>query len=37
LAGDGEAWIDAARALGGNPDGDAVDRALELHSARVAA
>jgi hypothetical protein len=37
VEGDGEAWIDTARALGGNPDGDAVARALELHSARVAA
>jgi hypothetical protein len=36
LAGDGEAWIDAAKALGGDPAGDAVARALELHSARVA-
>ena len=35
-AGDGEAWVDAARALGGSPDDDAVARALELHSARVA-
>jgi len=35
--GDGEAWVDAARALGGAPDGDAVARALDLHSARVAA
>jgi hypothetical protein len=34
--GDGVAWVDAARALGGAPDGDAVTRALELHSARVA-
>lgn len=29
--GDGEAWVDAARALGGEPDGDAVARALALH------
>jgi hypothetical protein len=35
--GDGEAWVDAARALGGEPDDDAVMRALERHSARVAA
>jgi hypothetical protein len=35
-AGDGEAWVDATRALGGNPDGDAVARTLALHSARVA-
>jgi hypothetical protein len=34
--GDGEAWVDAVRALGGAPDADAVARALELHSARVA-
>lgn len=33
---DGAAWVDAARALGGSPDGDAVAHALELHSARVA-
>ena len=37
LAGDGDAWVDAVRALGGAPDDDAVARALELHSARVAA
>jgi hypothetical protein len=37
LAGDGDAWVDAARALGGDPDEDAVARALELHCARVAA
>jgi hypothetical protein len=36
LAGDGDAWVDAARALGGAPDDDAVARALALHSARVA-
>ena len=35
-AGDGEAWVTAARALGGSPEDDAVARALELHSARVA-
>jgi hypothetical protein len=34
--GDGDAWVDAARALGGAPGEDAVARALELHSARVA-
>ena len=34
--GDGDAWVDAARALGGKPDGDAVARALDRHSARVA-
>jgi hypothetical protein len=37
LAGDGEAWVQAARALGGGPDADAVAGALERHSARVAA
>jgi hypothetical protein len=37
LGGDGEAWVNAARALGGAPDGDTVARALERHSARVAA
>ena len=34
--GDGEAWVDAARALGGAPDDDAVARALAAHCARVA-
>jgi hypothetical protein len=34
---DGAAWVDAARALGGTPDADAVARALARHSARVAA
>jgi hypothetical protein len=34
--GDGDAWVAAARALGGKPDGDAVARALDRHSARVA-
>jgi hypothetical protein len=37
LADDGEAWLDATRALGGAPGGDAIARALGLHSARVAA
>jgi len=37
LGGDGDAWLDAARALGGTPDGRAVARALEQHSARVGA
>ena len=36
-AGDGEAWVDAARALGGDPSADAVTSALARHSARVAA
>jgi len=35
--GDGEAWVDAARELGGRPDPTAVQRALDAHSARVAA
>ena len=35
--GDGDAWVAAAHELGGDPDGDAVTRALRLHSARVAA
>jgi len=35
--GDGAAWIDAARALGGSPTDGEVASALELHSARVAA
>jgi hypothetical protein len=35
--GDGEAWVEAARALGGSPSEDAVAHALALHSARVAA
>ncbi len=35
-AGDGEAWVDAARALGGTPDDDDITRALARHSARVA-
>ena len=34
--GDGDAWVAAAHALGGEPDNGAVARALELHSARVA-
>jgi len=35
-AGDGEAWVEAARALGGDPDDAAVADALARHSARVA-
>jgi hypothetical protein len=35
--GDGEAWVEAARALGGAPSDDAVRDALERHCARVAA
>jgi hypothetical protein len=33
---DGEAWVDAARALGGAPEPAAVDAALAAHCARVA-
>jgi hypothetical protein len=33
---DGAAWIDAVRALGGDPDAAAVAHALALHSGRVA-
>jgi hypothetical protein len=33
--GDGDAWIDAARALGGDFDDDAVADALARHSDRV--
>ena len=36
LDGDGEAWVEAAWALGGDPADDAVTRALQLHCARVA-
>jgi hypothetical protein len=35
-AGDGDAWLDAACALGGEPDTDATAHALARHSARVA-
>jgi hypothetical protein len=35
-AADGEAWVDAARALGGDPSDDDVSRALDRHSVRVA-
>jgi hypothetical protein len=35
--GDGEAWLDAVRALGGEPDDDDTARALALHCDRVAA
>jgi hypothetical protein len=34
--GDGEAWVDAARSLGGDPARPDVERALERHLARVA-
>jgi hypothetical protein len=36
LDGDGDAWVEAARSLGGAPDENAVAHALRLHSARVA-
>ena len=36
-SGDGEAWIDAARALGGEPTGDEIAAALRLHVARTEA
>jgi hypothetical protein len=35
--GDGEAWVDAARAVGGEPGEGEVAEALARHSARVAA
>ena len=35
-AGDGEAWVDAARALGGTFTDDDARRAVELHSGKVA-
>jgi hypothetical protein len=35
--GDGEAWVQAVKDLGGTPDDDAVARALVRHCARVAA
>jgi hypothetical protein len=34
--GDAEAWLDATRELGGDPADEQIQRALELHSARVA-
>ena len=34
--GDAEAWIEAARALGGEPDGDAIKLAVDRHTARLA-
>jgi len=34
--GDGNAWVEAARALGGQPTGDEIASALDLHFARVA-
>jgi hypothetical protein len=35
--GDSDAWLDAVRALGGEPGDDDIARALALHSDRVAA
>ena len=35
-AGDGDAWVEAARALGGTPSGEVVERALAWHCGRVA-
>jgi hypothetical protein len=34
--GDGDAWVEAARALGGEPADTAVQRALARHRARIA-
>ena len=34
--GDGNAWVEAARALGGQPTDDEIASALDLHFARVA-
>jgi hypothetical protein len=34
-AGDGEAWIDAVRSLGGSPEADDVAQAIERHLVRV--
>ena len=33
--GDGEAWIAAARSLGGDPNGDEIATAVRLHVARI--
>jgi hypothetical protein len=33
--GDGDAWVDAARSLGGDPSGDEVAAALQGHAARI--
>jgi hypothetical protein len=33
--GDGEAWVDAVRRLGGDPDATAVTRALATHASRL--
>jgi hypothetical protein len=37
VSGDGEAWLDAVRSLGGEPADDDIERALALHCGRVAA
>jgi hypothetical protein len=34
--GEGDAWVDAARSLGGDPSGAEIDVALTRHSARIA-
>jgi len=34
-AGDGEAWVDAVRLLGGDPAPDTVERALAVHASRL--
>ena len=34
--GDGDAWVEVARALGGSPSGEAVEHALAWHCGRVA-
>ena len=34
-AGDGEAWVDAVRTLGGDPGPDAVEQALAAHAGRL--
>jgi hypothetical protein len=34
--GDGQAWVEAARSLGGDPVSADVERSLERHLARVA-
>jgi hypothetical protein len=33
--GDGEAWVGAARRLGGDPTADVVDRAISIHRGRL--
>ena len=33
--GDGEAWVEAARKLGGTPAGETVDRAISMHTGRL--